>query len=153
MKLIDYDKLVHEALRGVINDLLLRIQAKGLPGEHHFYITFQTSACQVAPWLKKRYPEEMTVVLQKQFESLQVDEDKFSITLYFDNRPEKLVVPFKAITGFADPYASFSLRMASGIVASEANETGQADGASDATDGKENAKGEVVSLAAFRDKK
>lgn len=112
MKLIDYDKLVHNALREVVRDVLKRVQEKGLPGDHHFYITVQTKVCNFVPWLKERYPDQMTVVIQKQYEDLVVEDTQFSITLYFDHRPERLVIPFKALTGFTDPHASFSLRMA-----------------------------------------
>ena len=146
MKLINYDHLVHDALRKVVRDLLVRTQEKGLPGEHHFYITFKTRACQIAPWLKKRYPDEMTVVIQKQYEALVVDEDKFAITLYFDNRPERLLVPFKAMTGFADPHASFSLRIAADISASDVPPPPDPDSAPQAN-------GQIVELDAFRKRK
>jgi hypothetical protein len=146
MKLINYDQLVHEALRDVVRDVLCRTQEKGLPGEHHFYITFKTEAAQIADWLRKRYPDEMTVVIQKQYEALVVDDDKFSITLYFDNRPERLIIPFKAMTGFADPHASFSLRMAANI------SLGDRPPPPDPKLSSETA-GQVVELDSFRDRK
>ena len=145
MKLINYDTLVYDALRGVVRNILKQTQEKGLPGEHHFYLSFKTSACQLAHWLKKRYPDEMTVVIQKQYEALIVEDDKFAITLYFDNRPERLIVPFKALTGFADPHASFSLRMAANVSASDLPPPDP--------DSQPTSNGQVVELDAFRNKK
>ncbi len=111
---ISYDHLVYDALRGMVRQVLARVQRKGLPGQHHFYISFQTSHPDVvvAERLKKRYPKEMTIVMQHQFENLQVEEDKFSLTLYFDRTPERIIVPWTALTSFTDPHASFSLRLA-----------------------------------------
>ena len=144
MKLINYDQLVHEALRRMVRDVLKRTQEKGLPGQHHFYITFETPACEIAAWLKQRYPKEMTIVIQRQYEDLEVEADRFSITLYFDNRPERLSVPFKAMTGFSDPHASFSLRIASDIAA------GDVDPPKNPPD---RPTGQVVELDAFRKQK
>jgi hypothetical protein len=107
-----YDKMVEEALRGVVRDSLVFAVEHGLPGEHHFYITFRPHHPDVvlADHLKARHPDEMTIVLQHQFWDLEVNEDGFSVTLSFSGKPEKMVIPFSAVTGFADPSAKFGLQ-------------------------------------------
>ncbi|MEZ5330663.1 MAG: ClpXP protease specificity-enhancing factor SspB [Thermoanaerobaculia bacterium] len=109
---IDYPGRVQDALRVLVHDLLEEVAEDGLPGEHHFYLTFRTRAdgVEIPPRLAARYPQEMTIVLQHQFEGLGVDEARFGVTLRFDGRPERLVVPFAALTAFADPVAEFALR-------------------------------------------
>ncbi len=110
---IPYGQLMHHAMRGLMRDLLKEIAAKGeLPGEHHFFITFDTNhpAVDVAPWLRERYPDEMTVVMQHWFDNLVVLDDRFSITLNFGDQPEPLVIPFQAIKTFVDPSVEFGLR-------------------------------------------
>lgn len=110
--LIGYDRIVEDALRGVVREALKRAAAGGLPGEHHFYVTCRTGApgVVVPPALRKRYPEELTIVLQHQFWDLAVDRESFSVTLSFGGRKEHLEIPFDAITGFADPGVRFALR-------------------------------------------
>lgn len=110
--LIRYDLLAQNALRGVIRQVLLKVLEEGLPGEHHFFVAFETNApgVRISPRLKAQYPDEMTIVLQHQFWDLQVDDDRFSIKLSFDNVPETLVVPFAAIKGFFDPSVQFGLQ-------------------------------------------
>lgn len=110
--LIGYDRIVEDALRGVVREALKRAAAGGLPGEHHFYVTCRTGApgVVVPPVLRKRYPEELTIVLQHQFWDLAVDRESFSVTLSFGGRKEHLEIPFDAITGFADPGVQFALR-------------------------------------------
>jgi uncharacterized protein len=107
-----YDEMVEEALRGVVRKALAEAAEKGLPGAHHFYITFETEHPEVsiADHLKSRYPEEMTIVLQHQFWGLEVEESRFSVTLSFNDRHERLTVPFEAVTAFADPAVKFGLR-------------------------------------------
>ena len=107
-----YDKMVESALRGVVRQAVAEVQKKGLPGEHHFYITFMTDfpGVQIPDYLRERYPGEMTIVMQYQFENLTVDEEKIGITLSFNNVPERLVVPIAAITIFADPSVNFALQ-------------------------------------------
>jgi hypothetical protein len=104
--------MVEAALRGVVRETLARTAAKGLPGAHHFYITFRTGCCGVAipDYLARQYPNEMTVVLEHQFWDLDVCEERFSVTLSFQNKPERLTIPFEAITAFADPAVKFSLQ-------------------------------------------
>jgi uncharacterized protein len=109
---IDYPALVARALRGVVRDALLQAARDGLPGEHHFYITFRTQAegVVVPKRLASRYPEEMTVVLQNQFWALEVTPESFSVSLRFGGSLERLTVPFEAVTAFADPAAQMVLR-------------------------------------------
>lgn len=112
MRTIDYGNLMHKAMRGLIQTVLTDISENGLPGAHHFFITFDTRHPEVemAEWLKSRYPEEMTVVIQHWFENLTVTDDGFSITLNFGNSPEPLYIPFDAVHTFVDPSVEFGLR-------------------------------------------
>ena len=113
---IRYDILVQEALRGMVRDVLAEAaKNKGMPGEHHFFITFDTSAegVQLSPRLRAQYPEEMTVVLQHQFWDLKVTDDAFEVGLSFGGVAERLVIPFDAIKGFADPSVQFTLQFES----------------------------------------
>ncbi|MCI0432004.1 MAG: ClpXP protease specificity-enhancing factor SspB [Rhodospirillales bacterium] len=107
-----YDQMVEEALRGVVRKALSQVAENGLPGAHHFYITFETDhpGVSLSDSLRARYPEEMTIILQHQFWGLEVEEDGFSVTLSFNDRHERVGVPFEAITAFADPAVKFGLR-------------------------------------------
>ncbi len=109
---IDYGKLMHNAMRGLIREVLSVVAEHGLPGEHHFFITFDTRHAEVdiAPWLCERYPDEMTVVMQQWFDALQVGEDGFAVTLNFGDQPERLYIPYDAILTFVDPSVEFGLR-------------------------------------------
>lgn len=109
---IDYGNLMHRAMRGLIQSVLEDVAKNGLPGAHHFFITFDTNHPDVAiaDWLRERYPDEMTVVIQHWFENLEVTADGFSVTLNFGNQPEPLVVPFDAVRTFVDPSVEFGLR-------------------------------------------
>jgi uncharacterized protein len=109
---IRYDLLTQDALRGVVRQVLARVQREGLPGEHHLYIAFDTRAdgVSVSKRLKEQYPEEMTIVLQYQFWDLQVTNERFEVKLSFSNVPERLVVPFGAVKAFYDPSAQFGLQ-------------------------------------------
>jgi uncharacterized protein len=110
--LIGYDALQQEALRGVVRAALKQAAAKGLPGEHHFFITFKTSAAGVSgpKELLDQYPEEMMIVLQHQYWDLAPGETFFSVTLKFGGQPKSLSVPYAAITQFWDPSVDFRLR-------------------------------------------
>src|ERR687893_2483785 len=111
--LMDYEGLAQEALRGVVRGALRRaLEPEGLPGAHHFYITFKTQAAGVsAPAdLLAKYPDEMTIVLQHQFWDLQVEEEHFAITLKFGGQPKRLSVPYAAVTRFYDPSVQFLLQ-------------------------------------------
>lgn len=109
---IDYGNLMHRAMRGLIQSVLTDVAENGLPGAHHFFITFDTMHpdVQIADWLKERYPTEMTVVIQHWYENLSVNDDGFSITLNFGNNPEPMVIPFDALRTFVDPSVEFGLR-------------------------------------------
>jgi len=109
---IDYGNLMHRAMRGLIQSVLTDVSEHGLPGAHHFFITFDTKHpdVQLADWLKDRYPTEMTVVLQHWFENLVVTDEGFSVTLNFGNNPEPMVIPFDALRTFVDPSVEFGLR-------------------------------------------
>ena len=109
---IDYGNLMHEAMRGLIRKVLTDVSENGLPGAHHFFITFDTGHpdAELADWLSDRYPDEMTVVMQHWYDKLEVTEDGFSITLNFGDAPEPLYVPYDAIKTFVDPSVEFGLR-------------------------------------------
>ena len=109
---IDYGNLMHRAMRGLIQTVLRDVGANGLPGAHHFFITFDTTVpgVELADWLRSRYPGEMTVVVQHWFDDLIVTEEGFSITLNFGNNPEPLAIPFDAVRTFVDPSVEFGLR-------------------------------------------
>lgn len=109
---IRYDVLARDALRGVLRKVLSDAAAHGLPGEHHFFITFVSKAegVKLSPRLLAQYPEEMTIILQHQFWDLAVSEDRFEVGLSFGGIPERLVVPFSAIKSFLDPSVKFGLQ-------------------------------------------
>ena len=109
---IDYGNLMHDAMRSLIRNVLQDVAANGLPGAHHFFITFDTAHpdAELADWLSDRYPDEMTVVVQHWFDGLEVTNDGFSITLNFGDAPEPLYIPYDAIRTFVDPSVEFGLR-------------------------------------------
>lgn len=153
--LFRYDLMVENALRGVVRDALRRAVEHGLPGNHHFYLTFRTRApgVEIPGYLIERYPEEMTIVLQYQYWNLEVEDRRFSVMLSFNDVRERLVVPFEAMTGFADPSVQFGLQFQD----SGAGESGDRDPDPAPTDGgdapADGGTGEVVSLDHFRKKK
>jgi uncharacterized protein len=109
---IRYDLLAQEALRGVLRKVLADAAKRGLPGEHHFYITFDTRAegVRLSQRMRTQYPEQMTIVLQHQFWDLTVEEQIFEVGLSFGGVPERLAVPFAAVKGFLDPSVQFGLQ-------------------------------------------
>ena len=113
---IRYDVLARDAMRDVLRRVLTDAARHGLPGDHHFYITFDSRAegVTISPRLLAQYPEEMTVVLQHQFWDMKVTEDRFEVGLSFGGVPERLVVPFKAIKSFLDPSVQFGLQFETG---------------------------------------
>jgi len=121
---IRYDILTQDAMRSVVQTVLTDAATKGLPGEHHFFISFDTRADGVvlSPRIKAQYPKEMTIVLQHQFWDLTVASDRFEVGLSFSGIPERLVVPFRAITGFADPSVQFVLQFAVAVDEDDAEE-------------------------------
>jgi hypothetical protein len=125
---IRYDLLTQDALRSVIRIVLADVAVKGLPGDHHFYITFDTrvDGVRLSARLKAAYPEEMTIVLQHQFWDLAVGDDDFDVGLTFNGIPERLHIPFHAVKAFMDPSVQFGLQFA---VEREAPAAQRADGA------------------------
>jgi hypothetical protein len=164
--LMRYDQLAQNALRGVVRDALRKVQKTGLPGEHHFYIAFNTRFPGVilSERIAARYPREMTVVLQHQFWNLVVTEELFEVELSFDNIPEKLVVPFNAVKGFLDPSVQFGLQfevvqadgqkdgMQKPVVESKAPVEAEGERATTEDATSESGETKVVSLDAFRKK-
>ena len=149
---IDYGNLMHNAMRSLIQDVLTEVKNNGLPGEHHFFITFDTNhaGVEMASWLKDRYPTEITVVMQHWYDDLEVKDDGFSVTLNFGDTPEHLVIPYEAILTFVDPSVEFGLRF-------ETNEEDEDTDEQNPTVSKESNKddtkketGQVVSLDNFR---
>ena len=151
---IDYGNLMHTAMRGLIKAVLLDVQENGLPGAHHFFITFDTTHpdALLADWLSDRYPSEMTVVMQHWFDDLDVTDDGFSVTLNFGDAPERLVIPYDAIATFVDPSVEFGLRFES----QEEDEDEEDDSiapapmAENVEESEEQHDAEVVSLDSFR---
>jgi hypothetical protein len=109
---IRYDLLTQQALRGVVRNVLADAAKKGLPGDHHFYISFDTRAegVHLSDRLRAQYPDEMTIILQHQFWDMKVGDDEFEVGLSFGGIPEKLTVPYEAINGFFDPSVQFGLQ-------------------------------------------
>lgn len=146
---IDYGSLMHRALRGLIDDVLSEVAEHGLPGAHHFFITFDTRhpKARLADWLKERYPEEMTIVLQHWFEGLETEDEGFGVTLNFGDSPERLYVPYDAIRTFVDPSVEFGLRFESHEpeVDEEAGDEEEAE-----TEEAEHHDAEIVSLDSWR---
>lgn len=113
--LIRYDILAQDALRGVVRKVLAEVAKTGLPGEHHFYVTFETRApgVRISSRMLAQYPEDMTIVLQHQFWDLSVTEHAFEVGLSFNGVPERLLVPFTAVKSFVDPSVQFGLQFES----------------------------------------
>ena len=109
---LNYERMVEDALRGVLRQALKITKSQGLPGSHHFYVTFDTTfpGVRIADVLHAMHPKEMTIVLQHQFWDLRVEEESFDITLSFNGVNQPLHVPFAAVTAFADPHAKFGLQ-------------------------------------------
>ncbi|MFD1251464.1 Stringent starvation protein B [Devosia equisanguinis] len=154
-----YDILAQEALRGVVRKVLAEVSRTGLPGDHHFFISFATRApgVRLSEKLLTQYDKEMTIVIQNQFWDLKVTESTFEVGLSFDGQPEILVIPFAAIKGFFDPSVQFGLQFDPSTAAREDEDTeARADAATEAAEAGEAAtepSGEkVVSLDAFRKK-
>ena len=112
-EMLCYDVWIEEALRRVIERALTFATEHGLPGDHHFYITFKTGGdgVEVPSYLRAEHPDEMTIVLQHQFENLIVDANGFAVSLRFKGKPEQMVIPYAAITSFADPSVNFGLQL------------------------------------------
>lgn len=109
---LNYGQLMQKAMRGMMADVLRQVAEGGLPGEHHFYISFETDhpGVDIPDWLHETYPEEMTIVLQDWYDDLAVASDRFSVTLNFSDMPQALVIPFEAVRTFVDPSVRFGLK-------------------------------------------
>ena len=109
---LDYSSIMNEAMRFFVKQVLQEVSENGLPGEHHFFITLDTTheGLEMASWLFERYPEEITIVMQNWFDNLKVHDAGFAVTLNFGNNPEPLYVPYSAITTFVDPSVEFGVR-------------------------------------------
>ena len=155
---IDYGNLMHRAMRGLIQEVLIAVRKDGLPGAHHFFITFDTMHpdVEIADWLSDRYPGEMTVVIQHWFDNLEVTNEGFTITLNFGDNPETLYVPYDSIKTFVDPSVEFGLRFetqdedgdAPVVEIDEAPMDEMVEPAAEKQEGRKDA--EVVSLDQFR---
>jgi hypothetical protein len=144
---------MHRAMRGLIQEVLVDVAEQGLPGEHHFFITFDTGHpdVEIADWLSDRYPEEMTVVMQHWFDALDVGDEGFAVTLNFGDAPERLYIPYDAIRTFVDPSVEFGLRFESQD--DDEDEDGFDDDAAEGEDDGEATRhqdAEIVSLDKFR---
>lgn len=159
--LLPYDEWTQQALRQVVERALSHLATEGLPGEHHFYLTFRTDhpATAVPARLKAQYPQEMTIVLQHQFRDAQMADGLFSVVLSFGGVPSTLVIPLAAITGFADPAVQFVLRFQSPLDVANSEEAGSEEPAeveaatepeAAETDAETPEAPQVVSLDAFR---
>lgn len=152
---INYAQMMQKAMQSLMIDVLKKISKNGLPGNHHYFISFDTKfeGVVVADWIKERYPEEMTIVIQHWFDNLEVNADNFSITLNFGDNPENLTIPWNSISTFVDPSVEFGLRFED-----EANE--DIDTVEEIPESKmviiedddENNVAEIVSLDSFRKK-
>ncbi|WCR09371.1 hypothetical protein JHW45_09535 [Paracoccus stylophorae] len=154
---IDYGGMMHRAMQGLIADVLESVAREGLPGDHHFFITFDTrdDGVEMADWLRERYPEEMTIVIQNWFDDLRIDEDGFNITLNFGNSPEPMRIPFDALRTFVDPSVEFGLRFETQDGEDDEDEDGEfqieeGDGGDDSPDDSPPGGGEVVQLDRWR---
>jgi hypothetical protein len=149
--LFGYPKMVESALRGVVREALTRTAREGLPGDHHFYVTFRTRApgVEIPKYLLTKYPDEMTIVLQHQFRALEVRDDAFAVSLSFQSRAERLTIPFAAVTTFADPSVNFGLQFeAVALEAAEGSPPAQIPGPR--PEDPERPAAEIVALDKFR---
>lgn len=153
-KSIDYGNLMHRAMRGLIQEVLDDVAENGLPGAHHFFVTFDTMHpdVEIADWLSDRYPGEMTVVIQHWFDNLDVTNDGFTISLNFGDIPETLYIPYDAIKTFVDPSVEFGLRFETQEEEDPAEEEAPMDEMVEPEEDIEDdhKEGEVVSLDQFR---
>lgn len=144
---LNYGDMMQRALRGVMADALSQVQKDGLPGEHHFYITYSTThpAASIPEWLFEKYPDKITIVIQHEFEDLEVSPEGFAITMSFSNKPALLYVPFDAVLTFVDPSVEFGLKFEATEIEVEEDLDETEDNAPD-----DKTTADVVSLDQFR---
>ncbi len=149
---LNYPSLIDAAMRSMVRDVMRRVQAEGLPGEHHFYISYDTQfpGVRMSEHLHGKYPKDITIVLQHQFWDFRVEDAQFHVTLSFGGAPEKLTVPFAALTAFADPSIKFGLQ----FQAAQTEQSALPDTADLQVEEDEDgeAAAEIISLDAFRKK-
>lgn len=151
-KRFHYGHLMHKAMQGLVAEVLGEVAEHGLPGEHHFFIAFDTRhpGVDMSDTLREKYPEEMTIVLQHWFDGLAVMPDRFTVTLNFGDVPEALVVPFDAMKTFVDPSVEFGLRFDGMEDTYDEGEASEDDDDTDETPPDDDEGGDVVSLDKFR---
>ena len=152
---LNYPNMIDSAMRTVVREVMKRVQTEGLPGEHHFYISFNTQfpGVKMSDSLRAKYPKEITIVMQHQFWDFKVDEQQFQVTLSFGGAPEKLIVPFAALTAFADPSIKFGLQFQTIDFDAAFTPTSTTEPeATSAQDVAEEDASKVISLDAFRKK-
>jgi len=152
---LNYPLLIDNAMRGVVREVLKLVHANGLTGDHHFYISFSTTfpGAKISDTLRSKYPKDITIVLQHQFWDFKIEEHQFTVTLSFSGVPEKLVVPFAALTAFADPSTKFGLQfqqldMHDAEIISASNDENFSSVSAPESEGS----AEVISLDSFRKK-
>ena len=147
---INYGQMMQQAMQGLLKSILERVAKEGLPGDHHFFITFDTThpGVDMSAWLKETYPEEITIVMQEWFDGLAVMADRFTVTLNFNDTAEPMVIPFDAIRTFVDPSVEFGLRFDAKDNVDDFEELPDFD--DDDDDDEPHKDAEVVSLDAFR---
>ena len=149
---IDYGNLMHQAMRGLIKTVLKGVQENGLPGAHHFFITFDTQhpEVKIADWLQQRYPDEMTVVMQHWYDNLEVTDEGFSVTLNFGDSPEPIYIPYDAIKTFVDPSVEFGLRFEAAEEEDDEDDLDQPDDEEEIGADDHRPDADIVSLDSFR---
>ncbi len=151
---LNYPALIDTAMRGMVRDLMRRVQSDGLPGEHHFYISYDTQhpGVRMSEQLRAKYPKDITIVMQHQFWDFKVEDAQFHVTLSFGGAPEKLTVPFAALTAFADPSIKFGLQFQVAPSENSAPPEGPNTPEYDEETAEEEGAAEIISLDAFRKK-
>jgi len=149
-KTLNYTIMMQDALRTLVKNVLKKIEIEGLPGDHHFYITFDTKhpAVKLADWLKEKHPDEITIVIQNWFDGLKVTEDNFSIILNFGDQLEEMTIPFQSIISFVDPSVEFGLKFENIKNEEQIETTTEAEMVTIENNDKKDA--EIVSLDSFR---
>ena len=151
---LNYPALIDNAMRTMVRDVMRRVQSEGLPGEHHFYISYDTQhpGVRMSEQLRSKYPRDITIVMQHQFWDFKVEDAQFHVTLSFGGAPEKLTVPFAAHTAFADPSIKFGLQFQALASGHSAPPEGPPLPETDDESSEDEGIAEIISLDAFRKK-